>query len=248
VRAGQEVRVVDVPADTGVHGLFEDLHGFPNAGAFAQHLVDASSRFYGTAARAFIEKIASDRDCLREAVDDAIRAFASANCPNGSDGQVERVAARFGLIAAAGESAAGLGIVPWQSGDARSAAETCFAAWLSNRGGIEAAEIREGIRALRDFISRNGTSRFQAAWDDDKKDERVINLAGFRRRMADGDWEYFLTADGWKEATTGFDARSLAATLKERGLLLASRAQTMRIPGVGMRRVYQIAPMLMEGE
>ena len=37
--AGQHVRVIDVPADTFVHGLFEDLHGFPDAGSFARHLL-----------------------------------------------------------------------------------------------------------------------------------------------------------------------------------------------------------------
>jgi uncharacterized protein (DUF927 family) len=249
VKAGQQVRVVDVPADTGVHGLFEDLHGFPNAGAFARHLLTASSEFYGTAARALIEKIAPELEGLREAVDEGIRSFISANCPEGSDGQVERVAARFGLNAVAGEIAADLGVVPWQPGEARSAVEKCFRSWLSNRGGVEPAEIVDGIRALRAFISAHGSSRFQPAWDDDKKDEKVINLAGYRRRTPEGSWEYFFTPDGWKEATSGYDGKSLAAAMIERGLLLPDkdthRQKVITVQGQ-KRRLYHISPRLLE--
>ena len=58
--AGRHIQVIDVPADTLVHGLFEDLHGFPDAGSFARHLLMASQEFYGVAARAFIGRIAPD--------------------------------------------------------------------------------------------------------------------------------------------------------------------------------------------
>jgi uncharacterized protein (DUF927 family) len=251
--AGQHVRVVDLPADTGVHGLFEDLHGFPDAGSFARHLVEGSSQFYGTPARAFIDKIAPDLEGLREAVAQAERSFVSASCPEGSDGQVERVASRFGFISAAGEIAAGLKIVPWEAGAARTAVEKCFAAWLSNRGGIEAAEIRDGIEAVRAFLSAHGTSRFLAAWEEENG-SKIINLAGFRRRVETSggpSWEYYLTAGGWKEACIGFDPKSLAATLVERGMMsprdARHRAKSVRIPGHGIRRLYHLLAKIMEG-
>jgi hypothetical protein len=40
------VRVVEVPADTGVHGLFENLHDFPDAAQFAKHLAGAAKTYY----------------------------------------------------------------------------------------------------------------------------------------------------------------------------------------------------------
>jgi uncharacterized protein (DUF927 family) len=253
VTAGQHVRVVDLPADTGVHGLFEDVHGFPDAGSFARHLVEGSSQFYGTAIRAFIDKIAPDLEDLREADAQAVRSFVSANCPKGSDGQVERVASRFGFIGAAGEIAAGLKMVPWEQGAARTAAETCCAAWLSNRGGVEAAEIRDGINAVRTFLSAHCTSRFLAPWDGENSG-KIINLAGFRRSVETSggpSWDYYLTAGGWAEACTGFDAKSLAVTLVERGMMSPQdarhRAKSVRIPGHGIQRVYHLLAKIMEG-
>jgi hypothetical protein len=37
--AGQQVRVVDLPSDTGVYGLFDTLHGFENGTVFADYLI-----------------------------------------------------------------------------------------------------------------------------------------------------------------------------------------------------------------
>jgi hypothetical protein len=55
--------------------------------------------------------------------------------PKGADGQVSRVARRFGLVAAAGELATGLGVLPWPEGEAERAAARCFGDWLRARGG-----------------------------------------------------------------------------------------------------------------
>lgn len=44
--------------------------------------------------------------------------FVRYHCPEGADAQISRVAARFGLIAAAGEIARDAGIVPWPEGEA----------------------------------------------------------------------------------------------------------------------------------
>ena len=58
--AGQKVRVIDLPADSGCgFGMFEDIHGFESADAFARHLKQAASEYYGTAAPNFVAKIAT---------------------------------------------------------------------------------------------------------------------------------------------------------------------------------------------
>ena len=253
VTAGQHVRVIDVPADTHVHGLFENLHGFPDAGSFARHLLSASNEFYGVAARAFIGRIAPELEQLRQVTLECIPTFVSKNCPEGSDGQVQRVAGRFALIAAAGEYAAALGIVPWEAGEAIRASETCFAAWLANRGGVEPNEVREGIRAVCSFLSAHIASQFLAAWEEKNASDRIPNLAGFRKRIEIGEgWDFYVTAEAWPEVTAGFDARSLAGVLVARGLLIPPesgphRAKSVRIPGHGQRRVYHIPARILEG-
>lgn len=48
VRPGQEVRLADLPADAGAgYGLFEQLQGHSDGGAFAGALLDATRCFHG---------------------------------------------------------------------------------------------------------------------------------------------------------------------------------------------------------
>src|SRR5689334_18189728 len=140
-RAGQEVRVVEVPADAGAGlGLFETLHGSASGDALARHLRLAAERHKGHAARAFLAGITGDPEGTATAVAEAREAWIKANVPPGADGQVARVARRFGLVAAAGELATALGVLPWPEGEAERAAARCFADWLAARGGVGPAE------------------------------------------------------------------------------------------------------------
>ena len=64
-KAGQGVRVVDIPADAGVGlGLFENLHGCESADRFARKLKEGAGNYYGTPLRAFLQKFVADRDDL----------------------------------------------------------------------------------------------------------------------------------------------------------------------------------------
>lgn len=248
--AGQQVRVVDVPADAGMgHGLFENLHGYADPGELAKHLVEASRHHYGHAARAFIEAIAEDLEGAKAAVAEHAVAFVRDHVPVNADGQVSRVAGRFALIAAAGEIATDVKIVPWAAGEATRASATSFKAWLDARGGVEPAEVRDGIAAVRTFLSAHGTSRFLAAWEDGAEDIRIQNLAGFRRSAGDG-VEFYVTPEAWPEIAAGFDGKALAAVLAERGLLLKPetgqhRSKVLRVPGHGRRRLYHISAELL---
>ena len=56
-RAGQSVRVVDIPADAGKgHGLFDTLHDFASGAALADHLRLAGEAHSGHAGRAFLHR------------------------------------------------------------------------------------------------------------------------------------------------------------------------------------------------
>jgi putative DNA primase/helicase len=57
----------------------------------------------------------------------------------GADGQIDRAAQRLGLIAAAGELATAMGLVPWQQGEARAAGAWALEQWIERRGGTEPA-------------------------------------------------------------------------------------------------------------
>ena len=168
--AGQRVRVVEVPTDTGVHGLFENLHDVPDAAQFAKRLAGAAKTYYGAPARAFIAAVSGDLEKTKGFITQGVQAFIDGRKLEGASGQVKRVCERFGIAAAAGELAINLGIVPWPKGEAIKAAAGCFQAWIDARGGIEVAEVTNGIAAVRVFGSAQGSSRFEAAWEEPPRD------------------------------------------------------------------------------
>lgn len=252
--AGQQVRIVDIPADAGAGmGMFENLHGFDSAEALARHLRAATMQNYGVAAREYLAAVVSNIDVLRKQVSELVRAFCEQFVPVGADGQVERVAQRFGLVAAGGEIAVRCGVVPWQRGEATLAAGRCFEDWLAVRGGIEPAEAREGIDQVRSFLLANGMARFIPAWEEDQ-DKRIQprDVAGYRQKVGDG-WDFFITTTAWKEEVCrGLDARQVAAILEQKGMLVSDnprhRAKVIRIPEHGRLRLYHVPARFLEAD
>ena len=236
--AGQEVRIVDIPADAGAGlGLFEDLQEFGSADAFSRHLKGAAARHYGHPSRAFLKVVVDCFDDIQREARSSCHKFVRDHCPEGADGQISRVAARFGLIAAAGEIAREARILPWPEGEAMRAAGRCFRDWLAQRGGIEPAEERNAIAQVRHFIELHGASRFEPIGDGREHAEaRVINRAGFRAGDAINGYEYIVLPEAWKaDVCTGMDAIFVTKSLAQRGLLKVGsdgKAQIKRrLPG-----------------
>lgn len=253
--AGQEVRIIDVPADPGSGlGLFEDIHGFPSAQAFATHLKSAARLHYGTAARAFLRKIASDLDTVRAGVASHTRDFLARHLVKEADGQVQRVGQRFAVIAAAGELAVSAGILPWPAGEATEAAVRVYEDWLELRGGVEPAEVRNGIAQVRAFLLAHGLSRFVPAWEPSGDTHAPVrDIAGFRKRAGEG-WDYFVTSSAWRnEICCGFDGKALAGQLAERHLLNVAesgrhRSKSITVPHYGRLRLYHLPARILEAE
>jgi putative DNA primase/helicase len=250
--AGQQVRIVDIPADAGAGmGMFENLHGFPSAEAFARHLRSATHQHYGEAARQYLGAIVPKIEELRKQIAPIMKSFSEQYVPAGADGQIERVAQRFALIAVGGELAQQYGIVPWPPGEAIAAAGQCFNDWLAARGGHDAAEARDGIDQVRSFLLSNGMARFIPAWEEDQ-DKRIQprDVAGYRQKVGNG-WDFYVTTSAWKEEVCrGTDPRRLASTLSLRGYMDAPdavrRAKHVRVPGHGQLRLYHILSGFLE--
>lgn len=186
-RAGQELRLAEIPADAGSGlGVFEELHGESNGADFSKRLDQAAKRYYGTAWIAFIERLISDRDLVQETVRKAQRAFESSMGEQSEiSGQARRVADRFALIGAAGELATEWGVTGWPPGEAARAALACFRAWLAKRGGSGKQEDRAILATVREFLQRYGESAFtdwdRPANDSDKHAPVRSDRAGYRR-------------------------------------------------------------------
>lgn len=263
-RAGQEVRLVDVPADAGARmGMFRELHGMPGAGALARHLRDAARTCYGTAGRAFLNRLAHDRaadvEGLRRILLNLRDGFMSEHAPTGADGQIISVASRFALIGAAGELARDYEVLPWPEGEAMRAAGECFHAWLSERGGTGAGEDRQAVSQVRAFIEAHGESRFTLLdaknFNSTPIESRTIERAGFRRwvKTEKGErWEYVILPETWQnEVCKGLDPKRVAATLAARGLLNHDSGHLtikLSLPGLGRPRVYAVHGAILGGD
>lgn len=239
-RAGQEVRLVDVPADAGVgNGIFEELHGHAGGAGIADAIARACRAAYGVPARAYLEALVrSPRELLVRDLERLRSDFVAAAVPRNADGQAQRVAARFGIVAAGGELATRLGLTGWPRGEAVRATANCYRAWLSRRGGAGSQEDAAALSQVRHFLEAHGASRFQ---DLDVSRERPIpNRAGYRRRTTRG-IEYMVLPEVFKrEVCTGLDYRAVGQALRRRGLLITEGADRLTLKPRDIGRVYVV--------
>lgn len=247
-RAGQEVRVVDIPADAGKGlGVFDQIPAGTAPGAFADQLKQAAAKYHGHPLPALLNRLASGIEAARTQLRTARDGLAEDWLGCATDGQVRRVAQRFALIAAAGELATDYGLTGWPAGEAQRAAHACFDSWLSARGSSGNAEPLAMLAQVRAFLSAHGESRF-SKWDSHSGEPRTINRAGYRRETDNGP-EYFVDREIFKlEIAKGFDARQVAQMLVAHGALRTEADGTTtrkeRMPDGRSVRVYRITPHL----
>lgn len=250
--AGQQVRIIDISADAGAGmGMFENIHGFDSAEALARHLREATQQHYGVAGREYLKLVVPAMVDLQKQASDITKMFCDQFVPAGADGQVIRVAQRFGLIAAGGEIAASVGILPWERGEAVAAARKCLEEWLVQRGGHEPAEERAGIEQVSAFLLANGQARFIPAWAKEAPTHIPIrDVAGYRQQVGEG-WDYYVTSPAWKEICAGLDSRRVASVMNRKGFIVAAEgahlSKLVRVPGYGRLRLYHIASSFLEG-
>jgi uncharacterized protein (DUF927 family) len=272
-KAGQEIRLLDIPADAGAgFGMFEDLHSYAGGSAFSKALTEAACKHYGTASQPYLEKLVEHHDKIADWIKKAQREFAQKNIEDGAGGQVHRAGLRFALIGAAGELASKWEITGWQPGEAMQAAVTCYKAWLAQRGGAGNLEELSVLSQVRRFFEAHGESRF-SDWDrpasnTDSHPPRTIQRAGYRKHnnasddsgkaiyLDDGGGramhtEYYVLPETFKqEVCAGFDYRTVCKLLVKHGCLMTEGkgfTRSERLPGgEGSVRCYRITHKLFE--
>ncbi|MEC6744515.1 DUF927 domain-containing protein [Pseudomonas qingdaonensis] len=159
-RAGQEIRLLDIPARR-TYGAWDNLHGMTGGREFSDAIQHTSVTHYGHAGPQFIRKL------LEADVPGGLPALLAQFCEQypSINGQESRAAERFALVAMAGELAISFGILPLPAGTAREAMLELFDVWRAGRGDGP-SEDRQILRAIADFIARHGSSRFQSAAKD----------------------------------------------------------------------------------
>lgn len=205
-KAGQEIRLLDIPADAGKgFGIFDTLHEHTGGAAFSKVLSDAVSKNYGVASIAFLTRLVDELDRVSSYVKKVQKQFTDKHLNGDAGGQANRAALRFALIAAAGEIATVWDVTGWNKGEAIAAAETCFTAWLAQRGGSGNAEERAMLAQVQNFFESNGESRFsdweRPASDTSQHAPKTINKAGYRKHFdaKDDEGNAIYTGEHYKE-------------------------------------------------
>lgn len=253
-RAGQELRMIDLPADAGRGlGMFEELHGHESGGSLAQHLARSCEATFGAVGRAWLEYLTGRTDGLSRLLRERMDSTESSFVPELAAGQVQRVGRRFALVAVAGEVATDAGLTGWPAGTATGAARKCFNAWIESRpGGIGLTEDAQIMRQVRQWFGMHGEARF-TDWSraDDDHAPKTMNRAGWRRAVKTTNgleeligWEWFVLPDVFRaEACKGYNERAVLRLLRERGHLIGegkhfgARASP---PGADKVTVYRV--------
>lgn len=240
--AGQEIRLADIEADAGAGmGIFEGIHGHPNAAAVAGAIKAASDKYHGAVGLAWLENLAANRDQLAVSLREAIECFVADLVPVDAASQVGRVARRFALAGVAGELATHYGLTGWSEGEAMRGARQCFNAWLEAFGGNGNREVRAIVEHVRAFFEKHGASRFE--FMQATEDQRIYNRAGFFCNKADGSREFLVLGEAFRsEICDGFNDRTVKRVLIDAGMLLPGKdgqpTTTVRVPCLGPTKVY----------
>ena len=226
--AGMEARMADLTANAGKgHGVFDTVHDFASGKDLSEHLNQfAKHRFYGVAAPAFIRGLLDQfaSDTIETVIKDKVKGFRELFCPPDAEGQVHRVIERFALVAAAGELAIELDILPFPRGECVAQVGVCFQQWLADRGGSGQLEKHKIIEAVKLFIIEHMFSRFYDMDSYDKSTgllpEKTINKLVGGRKTVNGQQQFLIFPSTFKnELCKQFPYKQVCEVLREAGIL-----------------------------
>jgi putative DNA primase/helicase len=240
-------RLTDIPLPANGHGIFEQLHGFPDGQALADALQVRVRRYYGSPARAFVRRLVRERSRDEKGLGDFLareqkayrKALISAAEAEGLR-PLSRPLGRCGTVFAAGSLAIEYGILPWKRKQLLRAILSCHLDQLRKAG----QEVDEAdpivtlrsklVRYLKDhhgeFMHLNNE---RPRWGKDKLDA----VPGYRVKIKGQPW-YYLSGECMKRIIgTGGDANALKRSLADEGLL-DSTSQDGKQKYVVQRHVY----------
>lgn len=249
-KAGQEVRMVELPAcgEGYAYGAFQNDHGLGGGKGLSEYLNASVHSYYGTPAISFLEKLVQlPSDQIKE-----LFKTLSDRMHDGlyqPDGQVSRVAKRFGLIATAGVLAIRFGILPWDQEETIAAIKRCFDEWVRARGGQTSHEETALLEQVKLFMEQYAESRFPVvpSCSCSGQDNTLLipsfhgQMAGYKRMRDDESWEYLIFPGVMKkEICKGVPFQFAKTILCKHGWLLDKKAPSIRFSPSDQRRVYQM--------
>ena len=151
---GEEVRLVDVPANAGQgKGVFESLpEGVQSANQLAQRLDRNTAKYFGTAQLAFLQKLVKGLQGHPEKVQGRmqkrLKHFLKVNNVNEEKGYDVRIANRFALAYAAGVTAVKYQLLPFTEADVMEGISRCYQAAVD----AQPVPMKEQVATAKEMV------------------------------------------------------------------------------------------------
>jgi putative DNA primase/helicase len=245
---GEDARVIDIPILSRHSGLFDRLVSPPGEDApdLGERLRASSLRAYGTAGRAFLDRIVQavgvDEAKFKARLQRRIKRFYEKACIDDGDGYEVQFAKPFALAYAAGSLAIDYDILPWTPDLLRRAIRRCYWRALDRRRGpVETvrnaadAVLRRLHRSHEIIDMKNHPYPVDPKFAEQSK---VLLLA-----HTDGSPLLAVRPEYFRKLVGAVvSAQDVARELERRGVLIprsnGRRTRQLRIPGGEVRRDY----------
>lgn len=238
VRAGQEVRMVDIPIDVGKGlGLFDVLSDKFKASSVgkevlkessknqAEHIKNMTKKYYGSVGPMFLDLFIQKREQADNFIKETQEVFIKENLPDKADSQVGRVLNRFAFIAAVGELATSFGLTGWEPLEAYNGAQSCFQAWLNNLvNHDDSQEVFEALRTVRLFLAQFNSGHFEDLdITEDRRPRPMTPAYGYKGGVGQGEkfhYVYYIDPSVFVSVVCkGLDYKTALTALKDKGFL-----------------------------
>ena len=223
-------RLADIPLPADSHGIYEDLHGYPNGVELTDELKGRCRKFLGTPSREYLRKLAAEKHPT------ALKTFLRkrqtfyvklCNAKAEAEGlrPLNRVAGRFATVYAAGCLAIRYGILPWSRNALSKALLSCQ---LDGPRRADKDDVNPSIATLRSKLVKYLTDNHGQFMNLDRKRPRLgldklDAVLGYRAKIKGRRW-YYLTADQVKAIIGGgANAHGLKEELAAEGLLAKTK-------------------------
>ncbi|MDR5772469.1 MULTISPECIES: DUF927 domain-containing protein [unclassified Caballeronia] len=244
-RAGQEVRLLDVPADGGEHRAFDCIHGRKDGDEFSTELTVAARTNYGTAGRAFVAWLMTHRNevepWVKATQDDMLGAIDSEH-PNAAP-IVKRATRKWGVLVAAAEMASEAGLTGWTRDDARTWVMSAWARWLQAFGTKDRDQERL-LEQVDGMLAANERSRFQEVYQDGGRSTCTGAILGYVRYDEGKRPTFDVLPSAFKtEVIAGFNERQACRALHQEGMLAKPKGHNGWTTYAGrlLGRVYRLS-------
>ncbi|MFT8850934.1 DUF927 domain-containing protein [Acetobacter orientalis] len=266
IKGGQELRFTNIEADAGAgFGVFDELGGFASSRDFAEQMNANAAKYYGTAARRFLKRLAADAESGR--LQELIELYNGMSIFHGFEldenevkiGQLARAKNKFVLAAIAGELAIEYGVLPFEQSDALESCGLMMREWIEKNNVTSTSEEKQALEAISNYLLVND-AQFKMLDDNSYEETVVRDLNGYYEDTILGR-QYHIFTDVFKKkicAASSVNADYALKMLVQKGLLICGKEGednrnitnriTLRDGSKRRVRVYTISPKMFRGD